>query len=308
MSEFFTRTWGLVVWAAVVVGAALAPGLRGADVGLDRVIARVDLGAAILGQAAAIVTYLLLVHVALHLVRRARPWPLAVLAVAPLVVPGLLLISAQRLDLPAHFLLSGALATWLSTLALTFSSTVDRPRRSALFLLSTALFARTAALFLVRDRPDSSWLPPAELAATSFALALGGLAYFEMLRQERRSLPVSVGILGLAVLASASLHGATLHGADRAVVVVGRGLGELVGPPQGVPLALVGFVVGAALLVALRGLVTRRGERFGSVALVALLLLLPLGPLSLAALALGALGWAMPDDTRAGDGAALTKS
>lgn len=272
---------------AAILGAAISPAVRGSGVGLGRWIETVDLGAAVLGQASAFLTSLLLVHFSLTLLRERRPFVLVLLAVLPAALPAALLVLAQRSALPREISWFGALASLWVAGAVAFLARGSQPR--VLGLLAVALSIGSRALEGGTALPTSAaWTSLASASATAAALFFALSAARALLRETRFGSFSCALALGLGLLAVPATNVAVSRGAPLVVSFIGRSLFEWMSAPDPHPLRIFALVFSclAAFIGFTRGETGRRVSFWGALGVAAAM---PLGPLSLAFLTCGAL-------------------
>jgi len=186
----------------LLVGAGLSPALKGSRAGLDWWIDRVDLAAGIMGQFAAMATWLLTIQLVLAGFRAGTQRPLltalAVLGIWPVVT----LMGAQRATLPVEL--------WLGAIGMTGASCLlsgsanRRPRPWVGLVLG---FAGSSLLLELGFIVSAGWLDRAPDALprlrAALGLAAGGVALLMQMRQSLRGhliLPAAVTFCGVLFL------------------------------------------------------------------------------------------------------------
>lgn len=268
--EPLLELWSLAFSVALVLGAGVAPALRGAFVGSGSLIGTMDGVAAVASQFAALLTFFLLVGAAISCLRKARPLWLS-LSLAALAAPiAVMLSSAQRIELgeAAHFatLLAAGLALPLASLLVGARSVPGL----ALVLASVVLLSDVARLALELTAP------PLVLHAALLALRTGAAAAATLLvlvqlawvaGAARFALPL---LLGGAMLAALAVDPRLPASAPTWQVVAGRALTQLtpleLGPVPGrLSAALLALALGATAWALLARVLRRRQVELGVV-------------------------------------------
>lgn len=289
----FPDLWVLAMLVSLGLSAGLAPGSRGAAVGIDRHIDFIDRAASVSAQFAAVSTFFLLVHLGFSVARFGRrrwltiPGGLLGLSVA------MLLVSAQQITLSDETLLYAVFASGLATVLLAFSLA---PK----YRLARALLLTSAASLLLELAAPLSLGAYAAQSATTFAFAgavvltlasVAGLVYAARARGLTLALVLAAG--GATLLLSRY----TPTGQERLpIVILGRTVRALTEQSLA-PAALASFLLGVLVVVCSAAIARRL---FGSgftpadlplLGLLALLLLIGPTPLALAGVIVTALGF-----------------
>lgn len=224
--------WGLQLWSfsallSLTLAGGVSPALRGAFVGADAWILRVDHAGQLTSQVAAITTTLLLVQLGVMAISAARsPW-FGLSAALSGAVPTFLLFFAYKATMPGVFTWISAVATAL-TLLLCALITGTRHRLHKVTLLSGLAILGVA---LSHFEAPSKWLPltvPLGRGLTVVAGAACLALHFSLvhaLSRKRLWFPVALG--GAAVLLGASANAATRPDVSEVLVVVGRAVTAL---------------------------------------------------------------------------------
>lgn len=277
------RATGLVFLAvatlAVFAGLGIAPALRGAAMGLDGVIDRVDRAAAVLSQGAVLLAVVLGTTRALPFVLNVRPWPIALSALLGGLGCSLLGIAASRSMLPEMLVLGGAaflgcgLALFGALARVRVSLRVVASAFSLLLLAESA--PRLLALFfgeaLLGGRLSLLTLPLAQLASA----ILVGAALVVGTRGHRS--PFTTALLLVGALLGALLARRTHPGL---VWSFAHTLLTSLGETSALPPALTGAALVSSTVITLAAVGRADGYR-GFLGFVALVALAPKSPLSL---------------------------
>lgn len=223
--------WAVALLVGLVVGAGLSPALKGSRAGLDWWIDRVDLAASVMGQFAAMATWLLTIQLVMAGFRagsqRRLLTALAVLGVWPVVT----LMGAQRAALPPNL--------WLGAIGMTAASCLlsGSANRRARPGVSLVLLCAGVSLSLeLGSIISSSWLEHAPEALprlrSALGLTAGAAALFLQLRQSARGhviLPAAVTFSGMLFL---TIVRAGQPEAPTWILLVGRTLQSMTPDPH----------------------------------------------------------------------------
>lgn len=289
----FPDVWVLSMLVSLGLSVGIAPGSRGASVGLDRVIDAIDRASAVAAQFAAVSTFFLVVHLGFSVSRFGRRRWLAIPGVLLGMTVAALLVSAQQLLLARESLLYAVFACALSTTLLAFSLIPKYRLARALLLLGAASLAlELTAPFDLGPVVEKSARTLAFLGGAALALAsAAGLVGATRARGLTLALVLAAGG-GTALL---SRH-ATVGDQRLPIVILGRSLRAL-SERSVAPTELSLFLLGV-LVVVLCASVARR--LFSSaftpadlplLGLFALLLLIGPTPLGLSGVIVTALGF-----------------
>ncbi len=224
--------WGLQLWAlsallSVTLAGGLSPALRGAFVGADTWILRVDHAGQLATQAAAITTTLLIVQLGVTAVSAARsPW-FGFSAALMGTVPTFLLFFAYKAPLPG-------VLTWISTVAtgvtLTLCAGIAVSSPHLRFIVLTSGLATLAAALSTAEI-SGGW---EELAFSIgqglrvlFGVACLGLSLWDHFLHHKKKPWVPALLLGFSLLLGATTSAARAPDASGAVLVMGRSIDAL---------------------------------------------------------------------------------
>lgn len=275
------------------LSVGLAPGSRGAAVGLDRAIDFIDRASSVAAQFAAVSTFFLVVHLGLSVARFGKRRWLAIPAVLLGLTVALLLVSAQQITLGHESLLYAVFATALTTTLLAFSLLPQYRLARALLLVSAASLALELVLSFELDSVvlESAMMLSVLGGATLALASVAGLVHSARARGLTLALVVAAG--GATMLLS---RHATTGDERLPIVILGRTLRALSGGSLA-PTEPTLFVLGVLVVVVLSSVARRLfGRTFTPadlplLALLALLILMGPTPLALSGVVVTALGF-----------------
>lgn len=272
------QLWTVASFASLILAGGLSPALRGAFVGNDEWILRVDHAAALTSQVAAMCTTVLLIYMGLLVTRASRTLGIGIGAALLGIAPTMIVFYAHRLTLPQFH-------GWISAICASLSLLLCASQVRGHKMAQAVVLSGGAAYLFTAFRTGGMTGDGSELASllSTPAAALGGIftLTFASLRhlvtRGRKPLRAAV-LLGLAILCAATVPASSLPNVPDWALVVGRTIGNLA--PKAVFLGLAPFAISFALISLVSTLLSRPGSLTQLLcSLIALGVLAPATPL-----------------------------
>jgi len=282
-SELSLVVWALQLWAlsallSLLLGGGLSRAIRGAMVGGEHWIARVDHVANSISQVAALGTSLLLVHMALLNVRTSSRLLVSLVAVLFACPPAIILFQASKMPVFHLFGTVGIVCAGASLLLCALQARTAASLQLSIFVGGLTLLA-TALRAISLGKTSWSLVELSAHGAQYFLIwATVALSLGQLLWAERRAPWKGAVLLGSALLLAATIPIASNPNAAPALVLLGRTLSEIA------PYSALGPSAPLALSLALLGLVGSLSSTRGTlsrmvIALIALCAVSPHTPL-----------------------------
>lgn len=282
--------WAIQLWVvatatSLLLAVGLSGALRGAYVGAESIISKVDHAAALTSQVAALATTLLLIYAGFMSARAAKSFSLGVGAAVLGAVPTLMVFYAHRFAMPQIY-------TWFSAVCaasvLVLCATQIRTKSAVRSLIAFGGLALASATLRTFPLGETESPVLVQIGATlqvffSWCIVVSAIA-FHLLTPTPKALRASI-LIGVTVLLAATAAAAAEPGASPWVLLTGRALFELT--ETGVMGKSGSLAFSGTLTALLSALLSRQGSLTQVIcALLALCVVSPLSPLTIATMTL----------------------
>lgn len=270
---------------SLLLSVGLSSALRGAYVGAESTITRVDHASALTSQVAALCTTLLLIYAGFISARASKSLALGVGAAVLGAVPTLVVFYAHRFSMPLIYTWSSALCGACALVLCATQARTNSQVRAIVAFGGLALASATLRTFPLGETASPVLIQLGTLLQGFFSwCTFISVLVFHLSTPRLRVLQGSL-LFGATVLFAATASASTEPGSPRSVLLLGRALAELTDTSV---LGPAGFVAFSGTLLALFSTLLSRPNSLAQVicAVLGLCVVSPLSPLMIATMTL----------------------